>query len=316
MSKSKTLGVMISYGPNSFVQCAWGDGKFAVEDFKPNKLIENVKEWMEILYESGVDYVVLITKHHDGFCLWNTEYTDYKSTTVDSNFDLVQIVSDECEKYGIELGLYYSLWDLNYQHYTDDIEYNKFVRNQITELLTNYKQVGELWFDGAWDKDHPNGEASFNPKWITENNPEYLHGERWEWKRLYEHIHDIAPQCEVINNSGCSRPGIIKYMPIDVRVSERVNFVVDGKIRKAQAEHSLLFNGKEYSLGLEYVVSLNPDWFYTGGTRYVQTENSSLNYLLKKAKEEENRLLINIGPDKNCKLIDCEKEALYSLVKE
>lgn len=313
MLKDKTLGVMISYGPNSFTQCAWGNGKFDAKDFKPENLVENVQAWIKVLYESGVDYVVLITKHHDGLCLWDTKYTDYKSTVVNPKFDLVQLVSDECKKYDIELGLYYSLWDLNYPEYEDDAKYNQFVRNQLEELLTKYNQVGELWFDGAWDKDHPNGQPAFNPNWITEKHPEYLHGERWEWEKLYDFIHSIAPDCEVINNSGCARPGTVKYMPIDVRVSERVNFVVNEKIQMANPSHQIQFDGKEYNLPLEYVVSLCPNWFYTGGTRYVQTENSSLKALLTKAKSEGNRLLINIGPDKNCRLITCEEEALRSL---
>lgn len=104
--------------------------------------------------DAGFRYVLLVTKHHDGFCLWDSRYTTYDVASSPVKTDVVKAVSDACKKYGLQFAIYYSLWDRHepvYQN-ADFGEYIDYMSNQLTELLTNYGPVCEVWFDGGWDK--------------------------------------------------------------------------------------------------------------------------------------------------------------------
>lgn len=311
----KLYGMFIHFGPNTFKEVAWGDGKFGIEDFCVENIEVSVENWVRVALEAKMDYLVLTAKHHDGFCLWDTKYSDYKITNSPTNIDLVEVLAKECKKQGIKLGLYYSLWDLNYPQYSDDETYAKYMQNQITELLTSYGDVTELWFDGAWDKDYPGGSDKFDPSWITNKVDEFNFGTRWQWEELYNLIHKLQPNCEVINNSGFDRPGKIKYMPIDCRTSERTSFVQNQQLITASVDTELDQEGIERNLPLEYVLTLNPDWFYTGADRYFQQSVESVYGTYRLAKKHNNRVLLNVGPTKDGLIIDSEIAALSQIAK-
>lgn len=104
--------------------------------------------------EAGFRYVVLVTKHHDGFCLWDSKYTDYDVASSPVPTDIIAAVAKACKKYGLQLGLYYSLWDRHEPSYkeADFSRYVDYMAHQLTELMSNYGPICELWFDGGWDK--------------------------------------------------------------------------------------------------------------------------------------------------------------------
>jgi alpha-L-fucosidase len=128
----------------------WGFGDTSPKVFNPvnfdaNKIIKTVKD-------AGMKGIILVTKHHEGFCLWPTKTTDYnisKSPYKDGKADMVKEYADACKKYGIKLGLYLSPWDRNNQYYGTDKYVTDVFMGQLRELLTNYGEVFEIWFDGA-----------------------------------------------------------------------------------------------------------------------------------------------------------------------
>ncbi len=139
----------IHYGMNTFTGREWGKGTDSPEIFNPKA--QDTDEWCRAIKNAGMKGVVLTCKHHDGFCLWQTETTEYSiknSPYKNGRGDVVKEVSDSCRKYGLKFGVYLSPWDRNSKLYGTEA-YNDFYIEQLTELLTNYGEIFMLWLDGA-----------------------------------------------------------------------------------------------------------------------------------------------------------------------
>jgi alpha-L-fucosidase len=304
-AKSKWMelgyGMFIHFGVNTFAGSGWGDGKFPARDFNPDRLDPN--QWADMAAEAGMKYAVLTTKHHDGFCLWPSKHTEYSVKNSTCGKDVVALYVEAFRKAGLKTGLYYSLWDRNYPAYDDDAAYAAYMKDQMTELLTNYGPILEMWFDGGWDKDHPTKNWAYQKEWESDPRSGLKHGEPWDWQGLYKHIHALQPDCLVIQNSSSDRPGVVKYPPVDVRTSEHYDFVWRERVCKAE-------NGPGM-LPLEYCTSLTPDWFWSA-TRdgWVHPTAGAIADWLDRARETDANLLLNIGPDKHGLLPEYHREFL------
>ncbi|MDR3709017.1 MAG: alpha-L-fucosidase [Capsulimonadaceae bacterium] len=285
-------GMFIHFGPNTFSGQAWGDGVFPASGFAPAKL--DCRQWARMAVDAGMKYAVLTAKHHDGFCLWPSEHTEYSVKNAGVREDVVGKFIAACAEYGLKAGFYYSLWDRNCPFYEDDGAYADYMRAQIGELLTGYGDILELWFDGAWDKDAPGRDWRRYPEFGSEAAT----GSRWQWKALYEHIHALQPNCLVVNNSSSSRPGKPLYLPVDIRTSEHFDFIYEERV--CQAELSTDWRDRDGTvrfLPLEFCTSLNPDWFHIGRNHFLHPSAATIAAWRKTANLAGANLLLNVGPN-------------------
>ena len=146
----------VHFSPNTYTNLEWGDGTEDPKIFNPTEL--DCEQWVKAIKSAGMKGLILTAKHHDGFCLWQTKYTEHSmknSPYKNGKGDIVKECADACKKHGIKFGFYLSPWDRNSKYYGTD-EYNDYYVNQLTELLTNYGEIFHVWFDNACGEG-PNG---------------------------------------------------------------------------------------------------------------------------------------------------------------
>jgi alpha-L-fucosidase len=149
------FGVIIHFSTNTFLDREWGDGTASPAVFNPTQF--DPDQWMQAIKASGAKYVVLVAKHHDGFCLWPTEQTDYSvkaSPWRDGKGDLVGDVARSARKYGLGFGVYLSPWDRHDPRYNNAETYDKYYLSELEELAQHYGQLVEFWLDGAGSAGH------------------------------------------------------------------------------------------------------------------------------------------------------------------
>jgi alpha-L-fucosidase len=168
------FGIFCHFGINTFYGKEWSDGTLDPKAFNPTEL--DAGDWATAAAAAGARYLVLTAKHHDGFCLWPTDTTEYSVKSSPWRGDVVERTAQACRDAGIGLGLYLSPWDRNAPCYADPAAYDEFYQCQLTELCTRYGPLFEIWFDGAgsggrrydWDgitrviDEHPPGAMVFN----------------------------------------------------------------------------------------------------------------------------------------------------------
>src|SRR5690348_3775003 len=186
--RNAKFGLFIHWGPFSIP----GEGEWVMQQrnitvknytrlmdfFNPEKF--DAAQWVSMAKNAGMKYITLITRHHDGFSMWDTKYSDFNIMNTPFHKDVVKMLADECHKQGIGLFLYYSLLDWrrdDYSYWTGRTgqgtgrtahgnwdDYIKFMENQLTELLTNYGKIDGIWFDGYWDQTAPEGAQDRTPR--------------------------------------------------------------------------------------------------------------------------------------------------------
>lgn len=179
------LALFIHFGVNTFTDREWGDGTEDPAIFAPSKL--DCRQWARGARAAGFRAMVLTAKHHDGFCLWPTATT--KHSVASSPFrggagDLVREFTDACRAEGLRAGLYLSPWDRNAPSYGDSPKYNDFYCDQLTELLTRYGPIHEVWFDGA-NGEGPNGRR-----------------QEYDWPRYWGLVRRLQPNAVMFSDAG------------------------------------------------------------------------------------------------------------------
>lgn len=253
-----------------------------------NPIDFDAAEWVRLAKAAGMQYMTLITRHHDGFSLWDTKYSDFNIMNSPYKKDIVRLLADECRKQGIKLFLYYSLLDWrrdDYSYWTGNTgkgtgrttqgkweDYIQFMKNQLTELLTNYGPIAGIWFDGYWDQlDNENHD---NPTPRVD----------WHFSEIYDLIHRLQPQCLVGNNHHITPlPGE------DFQMFEK----------DLPGSNTTGFGGASISpLPLETCETINNSWgFNITDTTYKSTKQL-IDYLVKASGFGAN-FLLNIGPMPN-----------------
>ena len=149
------FGVIIHFGTNTFLNREWGDGTADPQVFNPTAV--DPEQWVKAAKAAGARYVVLVAKHHDGFCLWPTGQTKYSvaaSPWMNGKGDLVRMTAEAAHKYGLKFGVYLSPWDRHEPRYKDSAAYDRYYKAELEELAQNYGNLAEFWLDGAGSAGH------------------------------------------------------------------------------------------------------------------------------------------------------------------
>jgi alpha-L-fucosidase len=155
----------LHFSINTFTGKEWGDGTEDPRLFNPAKF--DARQWIKALKDAGFKMAIITAKHHDGFCLWPSAYTEYSvknSPWKNGHGDVIKEVADACREYGIKFGVYLSPWDRHEKTYGTPA-YNDYYENQLRELLTNYGAISEVWFDGAKGEKEKAMEYDFDGYW-------------------------------------------------------------------------------------------------------------------------------------------------------
>lgn len=184
----------IHFNMNTFTNMEWGYGDEKPAQFNPTAL--DTRQWAQVAKEAGMKGIIITAKHHDGFCLWPSEFTEHSvknSPWRDGQGDLIRELSDACKEYGLKFGVYLSPWDRNHPDYGKP-EYIAYFRNQLRELLTNYGDVFEVWFDGANGGDGYYGGANEERRVDKKNY--------YDWPNTIKMVRELQPQAVIFSDAG------------------------------------------------------------------------------------------------------------------
>ncbi len=304
---------------NTFTGREWGDGTEKEELFNPVKL--DAKQWISCLKSAGIKGIILTCKHHDGFCLWPSKYTNHTiaaSPYKNGKGDIVREVSDACRDAGIKFGVYLSPWDRNQKSYGQGKAYDDFFVNQLTELLTNYGEVFCVWFDGACGEG-PNGKKQV-----------------YDWDRYYEVIRRIQPGAVISvcgpdvrwcgNEAGDTREAEWSVVPKRCADTEKIKDnsqqTDDESFRtrkitasdKDLGSREILANEPELIwYPAEVDVSIRPGWFYhEEEDDKVKSLDELFNIYINSVGGNAT-LLLNVPPNREGLIAEADKKRLAEL---
>ncbi len=254
-----------------------------VNFFNPQQF--DAAKWVSLAKAAGMKYITFITRHHDGFSNWDTHQSDWKITNTPYGKDVLKQLADECHRQGIKLYLYYSLLDWyrsDYQYETGRTgkgsgrteksnwdSYIRFMKAQLTELLTNYGTISGIWFDGHWDQLDNDRDKNLQPK------------VNWHYDEIYTLIHSLQPQCMICNNHHLS--------PLPGEDYQAFEKDLPGK-------NTTGFGGASVSpLPLETCETMNDSWGFNITDHDFKSVKTIIRYLVRAAGNNAN-FLLNIGP--------------------
>ena len=297
--QSMKFGMFIHWGASSVLgHGEWVMNNRNIQVAEYNRLLHifdpeqfDAKHWVETAKSAGMKYITFITRHHDGFSNWDTKESDWKITNTPYRKDALKQLAEECHKQGLKLFLYYSLLDWyrsDYQYETGRTgkgtgrtqksnweSYIRFMKAQLTELLTNYGEISGIWFDGHWDQldnDHDKGQRS---------------KVNWHYDEIYKLIHTLQPQCLIGNNHHLS--------PISGEDFQMFEKDLPGG-------NTTGFGGASVSvLPLETCETMNDSWGFNITDRNYKSVKRLIHYLVTAAGHDAN-FLLNVGPMPNGKI--------------
>ena len=250
-----------------------------------NPIDFDAKAWVDAAQGAGMNYITIITRHHDGFSNWDTRESDWKITRTPYGKDALKQLADECHKRGIKIFFYYSLLDWyrsDYQYETgktgkgtgrtaksDWNSYIRFMKAQLTELLTQYGEVSGIWFDGHWDQLDNDVDKTLTSK------------VNWHYDEIYELIHRLQPACMIGNNHH-----LLPLPGEDFQMFEK----------DLPGNNTTGFGGADIStLPLETCETMNDSWGYNITDRKYKSVPALIHYMVNAAAHDAN-FLLNVGP--------------------
>lgn len=283
----------IHFTVNTFTGKEWGDGTESPAIFNPVDF--DAREMVRILKETGFKMAIITAKHHDGFCLWPSAYTEHSvknSPWRNGKGDMVKEIEEACREFGIEFGFYLSPWDRNHPSYGTP-EYNTYYKNQLTELLTNYGEIAEVWFDGAKGEDAKDMEYDFDGYWqlVRELQPNAIM------------FSDVGPDVRWVGNE-TGNAGETCWSTINIAPENAPGKMSPTYLNVGDPEG-------EFWLPAETDVSIRPGWFYHEKEDSLVRSGKNLVDLYYKSVGRNSLLLLNIPPNKKGRFSEIDVKNLY-----
>ncbi len=293
------------FGMNTFTDREWGDGTESPSLFNPSRF--DARQWVEVIKDAGMKMLIITAKHHDGFCLWPSRYTDHSvkaSPWRKGRGDVVKEVAAACREAGIKLGVYLSPWDRHESTYGDSPAYNEFFRRQLCELLTGYGEITEVWFDGACGEG-PNGKRQV-----------------YDWPSYYRVVRELQPAAVIFGmgpdvrwvgtESGYGRETEWSVVPVNIRestpgteVTPRLppsldDLFIPGDLTAADlGSRDRIHEARALAwYPAETDVSIRPGWFYHQSEDSRVKTPAKLVDIYFSSVGRNSVLLLNIPPDK------------------
>jgi len=270
----------IHYTVNAFTDREWGDGTENPAIFNPSQL--DVRQWVTTCKDAGMKMIILTAKHHDGFCLWPSKHTEHSvknSPYKNGKGDIVGELAAACRQAGLKLGLYLSPWDRHEPTYGDTASYNEFYKSQLREILSNYGEISEVWFDGAKGPDAKDME--------------------YDWQGYYSIIRELQPNAVIAicgpdvrwvgNESGYARETEWSVVNRSSSSAQRKNL---GSLEALGDGSNLAWHPAETD------VSIRPGWFYHAKEDDKVKSVEKLLEIYFTSVGRNSVLLLNLPPDR------------------
>jgi len=297
----------IVFGPSTYTDMEWGYGDESPEIFNPTAL--DVRQWARVVKEAGMEGIMVTAKHHDGFCLWPSKYTDHtvaSSPWKNGKGDILKELREACDEYGLKLGMYLSPWDRNHPDYGTP-KYVEFFQNQLKELLTNYGEIFEVYFDGANGGDGYYGSA--NEVRRIDNKVYY------DWDNTWKIVRDLQPNAVIFGDGGPD----LRWIGNEQGYAQDPNWsIMDSKTfyPGGPVTHETLQTGDENGdlwVPSEVNTSIRPGWLFH------ESENNkvkSVNQLIKNWYHSvgmNGSFILNLPPDKRGLIHDNDIKSVQGL---
>ncbi len=292
--------LFIHFGPNTFTNKEWGEGDEKTEIFNPTAL--DTRQWCRIAKQAGAAGIIITAKHHDGFCLWPSDYSSHtvrESPWRDGKGDVLKELSVSCKEFNLKFGVYLSPWDRNHPEYGTP-EYNQVFVDMMKEIFTNYGPIWEFWWDGA-NGEGPNGKR-----------------QEYDWPLFRKTVRDLSPTTVVFSDVGPD----VRWVGNEKGIAGETNWNLlntEGFTPGIGAPSTEVLNSGEENganwIPAECDVSIRPGWFYhQEEDDKVKTPEQLFDLYLKSVGRGAN-LLLNVPPDRSGLFTSFDSVALAGFKK-
>jgi alpha-L-fucosidase len=297
--------MFVHFTVNTFTDKEWGYGDEKESVFNPTEL--DCRQWAKVARDAGMKGIIITAKHHDGFCLWPSKFTDHSvknSIWKDGKGDVLRELRKACDEFGLKFGVYLSPWDRNNSVYGTP-EYLIFYRNQLQELLTNYGDVFEVWFDGANGGDGYYGGARETRK--IDNKTYY------DWANTHSIVRKLQPMAVMFSDAGPD----IRWVGNERGIGSLTNWSLLKKddMYPGGDFARILGEGHEdgnYWVPAEVDVSIRRGWFYHQNQDSLVRSPENLMELYYSSVGRNSNLLLNVPPDRRGLLHENDVKSLLA----
>lgn len=286
----------VHFGPNTFTGVEWGEGREDPKLFNPTSL--DCEQWVRTFKEAGMSGVIITAKHHDGFCLWPSKYSNHTVSQSSYRGDVLQELSEACKKHGLKMGVYLSPWDRNHPTYGTP-EYNLVFAGMLEEVLTQYGEIFEVWFDGA-NGEGPNGKR-----------------QEYDWDLFVATVRKHQPNAVIFSDAGPD----VRWVgnengfaaPTNWATIDRKRYVPGTPLYRELTEGT---EGAPDWVPAECDVSIRPGWFYHSDQDTKVKSVRELMDIWYGSIGQNAALLLNVPPDRRGLIHEIDAARLLEFRKE